>query len=124
MISIIIPAYNAGDYLANTIESVFNQTYPDFELLLIDDGSTDHTHEIVQAFQSKDNRIKYYYRPNAVYLRPGIWVLKRLEENISPFWIVMIPMNLLFWRKCFARLSRRGNYCVIADITNAQGEIF
>ena len=64
MISIIIPAYNAGDYLANTIESVFNQTYPDFELLLIDDGSTDHTHEIVQAFQSKDNRIKYYYKPN------------------------------------------------------------
>ena len=48
----------------NMIESVFNQTYPDFELLLIDDGSTDHTHEIVQAFQSKDNRIKYYYKPN------------------------------------------------------------
>ncbi len=39
MISIIIPAYNAADYLAQTIESVLNQTYSDFELILIDDGS-------------------------------------------------------------------------------------
>lgn len=64
MISIIIPAYNAGDYLGNTVESVLNQTYSDFELLLIDDGSTDHTHEVVQVFQNRDNRIKYYYKPN------------------------------------------------------------
>lgn len=64
MISIIIPAYNAGDYLANTIESVLRQSYPDFELLVIDDGSTDHTREIVQACQRKDDRIKYLYKPN------------------------------------------------------------
>ena len=49
MISIIIPAYNAADYLAQTIESVLNQTYSDFELILIDDGSTDRTREIIKA---------------------------------------------------------------------------
>ena len=48
MISIIIPAYNAADYLAQTIESVLNQTYSDFELILIDDGSTDRTSEIIK----------------------------------------------------------------------------
>lgn len=64
MISIIIPAYNAADYLAKTIQSVLNQTYPDFELLLIDDGSTDRTKEIVKDYQAKDARIKYYYKEN------------------------------------------------------------
>ena len=51
MISIIIPAYNAADYLAQTIESVLNQTYSDFELILIDDGSTDRTREIIKDYQ-------------------------------------------------------------------------
>ena len=50
MISIIIPAYNAADYLAQTIESVLNQTYSDFELILIDDGSTDRTREIIKDY--------------------------------------------------------------------------
>ena len=54
MISIIIPAYNAADYLAQTIESVLNQTYSDFELILIDDGSTDRTREIIKDYQCKD----------------------------------------------------------------------
>ena len=53
MISIIIPAYNAADYLAQTIESVLNQTYSDFELILIDDGSTDRTREIIKINQWK-----------------------------------------------------------------------
>lgn len=64
MISIIIPAYNAAGYLAKTIESVLNQTYSDFELLLIDDGSTDRTHEIVKNYQCQDARIKYFYKEN------------------------------------------------------------
>lgn len=53
MISIIIPAYNAADYLAQTIESVLNQTYSDFELILIDDGSTDRTREIIKDYNAK-----------------------------------------------------------------------
>ena len=64
MISIIIPAYNAADYLAQTIESVLNQTYSDFELILIDDGSTDRTREIIKDYQCKDARIKYFYKEN------------------------------------------------------------
>ena len=62
MISIIIPAYNAADYLAQTIESVLNQTYSDFELILIDDGSTDRTREIIKDYQFKDALIKYFYK--------------------------------------------------------------
>ena len=64
MISIIIPAYNAADYLVQTIESVLNQTYSDFELILVDDGSTDRTCEIIKDYQGKDARIKYFYKEN------------------------------------------------------------
>lgn len=53
MISIIIPAYNAADYLAQTIESDFDQTYSDFELILIDDGSTVRTREIIKDYHAK-----------------------------------------------------------------------
>jgi glycosyltransferase involved in cell wall biosynthesis len=61
-VSIIIPTYNAAKYLDTTIKSALNQTFNDFELLIIDDGSTDNTKEIVKAFD--DTRIKYFYQSN------------------------------------------------------------
>ena len=78
MISIIIPAYNAADYLAQTIESVLNQTYSDFELILIDDGSTDRTREIIKDYQCKDARIKYFYKENG-----STFQISRSNEYIS-----------------------------------------
>ncbi len=65
MISIIIPAYNAEKYITETINSVINQTYTDWELIIINDGSIDNTAEIVKQFCANDNRIKYYYQNNS-----------------------------------------------------------
>ena len=56
-VSIIIPVYNAEKYLREAIESVLNQTYTDFELLLINDRSTDNSREICEEYTQKDNRI-------------------------------------------------------------------
>lgn len=64
LISIIMPAYNAQQYISKTIESVISQTFTNWELIVIDDGSKDTTANIVKAFQNKDNRIKYYYQSN------------------------------------------------------------
>jgi glycosyltransferase involved in cell wall biosynthesis len=64
-ISVIIPTYNRADLLPRAIQSVINQTYKDWELLIIDDGSTDNTKEIVDEFIKKDNRIKYFYEENS-----------------------------------------------------------
>lgn len=64
MISVIIPAYNAEQYLGRCLESVLNQTYRDFELLLIDDGSTDATPIIARKFSDVDERIKYTRKKN------------------------------------------------------------
>lgn len=58
-ISVIIPTYNRAKLLPQAIESVLNQTFQDFELIIVDDGSTDNTEEIVKNFQEKDKRIKY-----------------------------------------------------------------
>lgn len=57
-VSIIMPAYNAAEYLDRSIASVCNQTYQDWELLVVDDGSQDHSREIVQSYASEDSRIK------------------------------------------------------------------
>ena len=59
-----MPAYNAEKYIAESIESVIAQTYTNWELIIVDDGSTDGTAGIVKLFSSIDDRIKYIYQPN------------------------------------------------------------
>jgi glycosyltransferase involved in cell wall biosynthesis len=58
-----MPAYNAGRYIRASIESVLNQTYRDFELIIINDGSTDNTEEIIKKYD--DYRIVYIHQNNA-----------------------------------------------------------
>ena len=60
--SIIIPTYNRAHVLAKAIESVINQRYTNWELIIIDDGSNDNTREVVQQFN--DPRINYVYQEN------------------------------------------------------------
>ena len=56
LISIIVPCYNSERYLKRCIDSLLVQTYQNFELLLINDGSTDGTEEIIKSFQKDDSR--------------------------------------------------------------------
>lgn len=63
-ISIIIPCYNIAEHLSKCIESVLAQTYQDFELLLINDGSTDATLQIAKEYAKKDQRIKVFSHEN------------------------------------------------------------
>ena len=64
MISIIVPVYNSELYLAECLESIKNQTYKDFEVVLYNDGSTDNSKKICERFLHKDNRFKYYEQEN------------------------------------------------------------
>ena len=59
LVSIITPVYNAERFLSDTIKSVQNQTYKNWEILLIDDCSKDNSAQIIKEFQKYDNRIKY-----------------------------------------------------------------
>ena len=60
LVSIIIACYNSEKYLSETINSVLNQTYKNWELLLVDDCSTDNTISVIEPFQKKDTRIKLF----------------------------------------------------------------
>lgn len=64
MISIIVPVYNVKRYLVEAIESVLNQSYTDFELILVDDGSTDGSGVICDYFAKKDCRIRVIHQMN------------------------------------------------------------
>lgn len=59
LVSIIMPAFNCQDYISESIESVIRQTYKNWELLIINDCSTDKTNDIVKSYVQKDSRIKY-----------------------------------------------------------------
>ncbi|HFD2030263.1 TPA: glycosyltransferase family 2 protein [Clostridium perfringens] len=60
LVSIITPTYNCGNFIAETIKSVQEQTYKNWEMIIVDDCSIDDTKEIVQSFANKDKRIKYH----------------------------------------------------------------
>lgn len=63
-ISVIIPAYNYAQYLNETVMSVLNQTYKNLECIIVDDGSTDNTKNIISNLQKSDDRLIYIYQEN------------------------------------------------------------
>ena len=64
-ISVIIPVYNVGNYLNKSLKSVLNQTFTDFEVICVDDGSTDSSLDILNEIANKDSRVKVYHQENA-----------------------------------------------------------
>lgn len=64
LISIIIPVYNAEEYLSDCLKSVLNQTYQNFELIMINDGSTDNSMSIARKYLHADSRVKIFNQSN------------------------------------------------------------
>lgn len=63
-VSVIIPVYNVEKYLAESLNSILNQTFCDFEVICINDGSTDNSLDILQEYKKKDNRFRIYSQEN------------------------------------------------------------
>lgn len=64
LISVIIPMYNTGDYIEQTVKSVLAQTYSKLEVVIVDDGSTDNGAALVESLRRSDSRIRYIYQEN------------------------------------------------------------
>jgi len=63
-VSVVISAYQKAQFLPRTLQSVLDQTFQDFEVIVVDDGSTDSTREIVESFVKNDSRVEYVYQEN------------------------------------------------------------
>lgn len=103
LISIITPTYNCGKFIGETIESVINQTYKNWEMIIVDDCSKDNTKDIVNKYAQNDERIKYHLletnsgaaiaRTKAMELAKGnymafldsddLWVENKLEKQLK-----------------------------------------
>lgn len=89
MFSIIIPIYNAAKSLKKCINSILTQTYQNFELLLIDDGSTDSSDTICDNYSEQDNRIKVFHQKNQ-----GVGASRNTGlKNAKQEWIIFIDAD-------------------------------
>ena len=88
-VSVIVPVYNTEKYLEECIQSVLNQSFTDFELLLIDDGSTDQSGLICDKYAKKDNRIRVFHKING-----GVSSARNLGlDNAKGEWITFVDSD-------------------------------
>ena len=85
--SILVPVYKVEKYIGECIESVLGQSYPNFELVLVDDGSPDRSGEICDEYAAKDQRIRVFHKPNGGAMQT----------------------------RCYALEKAQGDYCIIID---------
>ena len=84
LISVIVPCYNQAQYLDECLQSVLDQTYTDWECIIVNDGSPDHTEEIAKKWVEKDARFRYLFKENGglssarnagIEIAKGEWIL-------------------------------------------------
>ena len=113
-VSVIMPSYNHEKYIPSAIESVLNQTYTDFELIIIDDASKDKSTEIIKVYEEKDSRIKAIFHDGnrgiartvneciekaegkfiALFSSDDVWVKDKLKKQLE---ILEKNENLVVW---------------------------
>ena len=86
MFSIIMPVYNHAEYLSEAIESVLGQTFDNWELIIVDDGSTDESPEIARKFAQRDNRIKVFTQSNAGPAKARNTALRQVRGGVVGFY--------------------------------------
>lgn len=95
LVSITMPVYNGSKYLSNTIESILKQSYSNWELICVDDSSTDNSFEILNKYAKKDRRIRVFQKQNEKtssksvayalkYVSGDYWMYSSQDDLISP----------------------------------------
>lgn len=117
-ISVIIPVYNAENYVGRCIESVQAQTYEDWQLILVDDGSTDNSLAICQKYAEKDKRIGVKHQENA---GPGIARNVGINEAFGQY-VVFIDSDDYIEKEYFQLLSEHDEDVVFINVRNVDEE--
>lgn len=126
LVSIIMPTYNSGEYIGRALDSVLKQTYHNWELLIVDDCSTDNTEEVVRLYMLEESRIKYHRleknsgaaiaRNTAVTLATGryiafldsddLWYPEKLSKQIA----FMKTHNYTFTCTSYTKIDENDRY--------------
>lgn len=113
-ISIIVPVFNAAQYLQECLDSILSQSFNDFELILIDDGSTDNSLSICQSYEHRDSRIKIISGPNQ-----GVSAARNKGLNVAcGEWITFVDADDCFLHDALQTLYNRA-MCTGADLVLA-----
>lgn len=93
-VSVVVPLYNAQEYVKETVECILNQSFQDFEIIVVNDASTDASVKIVESLQNKDSRIKIYHnkknrgiaytRNKAIEYSTGEYIAIMDNDDLSP----------------------------------------
>lgn len=103
MISVIVPVYKAEKYLHRCVDSILAQTYTDFELLLIDDGSPDNSGAICDEYAAKDSRVRVFHKKNG-----GVSSARNLGlDNARGEWISFVDSDDWLDVSCFGKLTQK-----------------
>jgi len=107
LVSIIIPTYNRAHLIGETLDSVIAQTYTNWECIVVDDGSTDNTSELLQGYCNKDARFQYHQRPSnrlkganacrnyGFELSKGRWIQLLDSDDVLDFFCIKERVNLV-----------------------------
>ena len=111
-ISVIVPVYRAEKFLHRCVDSVLGQTFRDFELILLDDGSPDGSGAICDAYAARDSRVRAIHQGNAGVCAARNTCLDWVLSNSDSQWIFFIDnddwMHPRRWRACIGRRWNRG----------------
>ncbi len=89
VLSVIVPVYNTKELLSRCIDSVLSQSFCDFELLLVDDGSTDESGAVCDAYSAKDSRVRVFHKKNG-----GVSSARNVGiENANGEWLTFIDSD-------------------------------
>ena len=123
-ISVIVPVYNAEKYLHRCIDSILSQTFTDFELLLINDGSNDGSGAICDEYAAKDSRVRVFHKENCgVSSARNLGIVNSTAEFVvlidSDDWFALDTLEVL--------LKEQKKYdadCVVFGFTQTSGNIW
>ena len=111
--SIMTPVYKVEQYLPECIESVLGQTYGNFEFILVDDGSPDHSGEICEQYAEKDSRIRVFHKPNGGLVHTRRYALERAQGDYYVFLDSDDYLSLDTLETLHRYISETGADCVI-----------
>lgn len=134
-LSVIVPVYNAETYLERCINSILTQTFPDFELLLIDDGSKDSSPLICDKYAQNDKRIKVIHKPNegvssarnhGIEIATADWItFIDADDFISPNYFASIEnqdADILIFRN--ERLQINGSTYITYEVPSSERNVY